>query len=150
VVRFPRTRAIPVPLAARVLRSYQNRAATYLYESDAAFVLAPLGAGKSTAALTALAELIRDGHRRHALIIAPKLVATTVWPAEIAAWPHLAHLRFAVLNGGPSQRLALLHHLQLLHEGRQVTIIGVDLVPWLVDELASVGDRPSVVRCADH
>jgi hypothetical protein len=64
--------------AARTLRSYQERSATFLYEQDAAFLIAPLGAGKGAAALTALAELIRDGHRRHALVIAP-LVAETVW-----------------------------------------------------------------------
>jgi hypothetical protein len=128
------------PLPGRILRSYQQRAATYLYESDAAFLIAPLGAGKGAAALTALAELIRDGHRRHALVIAPKLVATTVWPSEIASWPHLAHLRFAVLDGGPRRRLELLHQLQLFHEGRAVTIIGIDLVPWLVEELAAVAD----------
>ena len=95
----------PVP---RVLRSYQERAATYLYESDSAFLIAPLGAGKGAAALTAIAELIRDGHRRHALVVAPKLVATTVWPQEIASWPHLAHLRVAVLDGDPERRRALL------------------------------------------
>src|SRR5207342_3932520 len=72
--------------AARTLRSYQERSATYLYEHDAAFLIAPLGAGKGAAALTALAELIRDGHRRHALVIAPKLVAETVWPQEVASW----------------------------------------------------------------
>jgi superfamily II DNA or RNA helicase len=128
------------PLPGRILRSYQQRAATYLYESDAAFLIAPLGAGKGAAALTAFADLVRDGHRRHALVIAPKLVATTVWPSEIASWPHLAHLRFAVLDGGPRQRLALLHQLQLFYEGRAVTIIGIDLVPWLVEELAGVAD----------
>src|SRR5215510_4777740 len=96
------------PFLPRVLRSYQQRAASYLYERDAAFLIAPLGAGKGAAALTALAELIRDGHRRHALVIAPKLVATTVWPAEIASWPHLAHLKLAVLDGSPERRRALL------------------------------------------
>ena len=55
----------------RVLRSYQERAATYLYEHDAAMLIAPLGAGKGAAALTAIAELIRDGERRHALVVAP-------------------------------------------------------------------------------
>src|SRR5436190_16694856 len=125
--------AMNAPFLSRVLRSYQQRAATYLYERDAAFLVAPLGAGKGAAALTAIAELIRDGHRRHALVIAPKLVATTVWPAEIAAWPHLAHLRFAVLAGNPTRRRELLHHLQPFHDGRAVTIIGVDLVPWLVE-----------------
>ena len=63
------------PFLPRVLRSYQQRAATFLYERDAAFLIAPLGAGKGAAALTAAAELIRDRQRRHALVIAPKLVA---------------------------------------------------------------------------
>ena len=124
------------PFPHRILRSYQQRAATYLYERDAAFLIAPLGAGKGAAALTAAAELIRDGQRRHALVIAPKLVATTVWPAEIASWPHLAHLRVAVLHGSPEQRRA---RLAAAHQ-REVTAIGVDLVPWLVDELAAIAD----------
>jgi hypothetical protein len=124
------------PLPGRVLRSYQERAATYLYESNAAFLIAPLGAGKGAAALTGIAELIRDGHRRHALVIAPKLVATTVWPAEVASWPHLAHLRVAVLDGGPARRRELLATVA----DREITVIGVDLVPWLVDELAGLAD----------
>jgi subtilisin family serine protease len=33
-------------------------------------------------------------------VIAPKLVAETVWPQEIASWPHLRHLRVAVLDSG--------------------------------------------------
>jgi SNF2 family DNA or RNA helicase len=123
----------PLP---RVLRSYQQRLATFLYERDTAFAIAPLGAGKGAAALTALAELIRDGQRRHALVIAPKLVATTVWPQEIGSWPHLAHLRVAVLDGSPERRRQLL----AAAPAREVTVIGVDLVPWLVGELASVAD----------
>src|SRR5262245_5043520 len=124
------------PFLTRVLRSYQQRAATYLYERDAAVLVAPLGAGKGAAALTALTELIRDKHRRHALVIAPKLVATTVWPAEIASWPHLRHLKIAVLNGSPQRRRELL----ATAHAREVTVIGVDLAPWLVSELAAVAD----------
>jgi hypothetical protein len=120
-----------------VLRGYQQRAATYLYERDAAFMIAPLGAGKGAAALTAFADLVRDGHRRHALVIAPKLVATTVWPTEIAAWPHLQHLRVAVLDGSPGRRKLLLAKAA----ERELTVIGVDLVPWLVRELAAVADE---------
>jgi SNF2 family DNA or RNA helicase len=120
----------------RTLRSYQQSAATFLYERDAAFLIAPLGAGKGAAALTAAAELIRDGHRRHGLVIAPKLVATTVWPQEVASWPHLAHLRVAVLDGNPERRRELL----ATAAERDVTVIGIDLVPWLVGELDSVAD----------
>jgi hypothetical protein len=122
--------------APRVLRSYQERAATFLYERDAAFLVAPLGAGKGAAALTAFAELARDQHRRHALVIAPKLVATTVWPTEVTYWPHLAHLRVAVLNGSAERRRERL----AAASAREVTAIGIDLVPWLVDELAAVAD----------
>ena len=124
------------PFPGRTLRSYQERAATFLYEKDAAFLIAPLGAGKGAAALTAIADLIRDGHRRHVLVIAPKLVATTVWPAEVASWPHLAHLRVAVLDGNPEQRRSLL----ATAPARELTVIGVDLVPWLVGELAAFPD----------
>src|SRR5215813_13336747 len=124
------------PFLARVLRGYQQRAATFLYERDAAVLVAPLGAGKGAAALTAIAELIRDKQRRHALVIAPKLVATTVWPGEIASWPHLAHLRVAVLDGSPERRRALL----ATAAERELTVIGVDLVPWLVGELAAFAD----------
>jgi SNF2 family DNA or RNA helicase len=120
----------------RLLRSYQSRAATWLYERDSAFLIASLGAGKGAAALTAIAELIRDGHRRHALVVAPKLVATTVWPAEIASWPHLTHLRVTVLDGNPARRRELL----AAAADREVTAIGVDLVQWLVGELAGLAD----------
>ena len=122
--------------APRVLRSYQERAATFLYERDAALLVAPLGAGKSTAALTAIAELIGDGHRRHALVIAPKLVAATVWPQEVMAWPHLKRLRVAVLDGGPAQRCELI----LSAPARELTVIGVDLLPWLVNALTALPD----------
>src|SRR6516162_3839787 len=125
------------PIRSRVLRSYQQRLATFLYERDAAFAIAPLGAGKGAAALTAAAELIRDDERRHCLVIAPKLVATTVWPLEVASWSHLAHLKIAVLDGGPERRRELLATAAT----RELTVIGVDLVPWLVAELAAVADN---------
>ena len=121
---------------ARTLRSYQTRAADWLYERDAGFLIAPLGAGKGASALTAFADLVRDGHRRHMLVVAPKLVATTVWPAEIAEWPHLRHLRVAVLDGNPERRRELL----ATAAEREVTVIGVDLAQWLVGELAAFAD----------
>src|SRR6516164_4109952 len=123
-------------VSTRTLYSYQQRAATFFYERDAAFLVAPLGAGKGAAALTALADLVRDGERRHALVIAPKLVAATVWPREVTLWPHLAHLRVAVLNGTPERRRELL----AAAPARAVTAIGIDLVPWLVGELAGLAD----------
>jgi hypothetical protein len=110
-----------------------------LYERDSAFGIAPLGAGKCAMTATAIADLIRDRHRRHALVISPKLVATVTWPAEIAAWKHLNHLRIATLNGSPESRRALL----AAAPERDLTVIGIDLAQWLVAELANFpADHP--------
>ena len=70
-------------------------------------------------------------------MIAPKLVATTVWPAEIASWPHLQHLRVAVLDGGARTPAGTPAPPR---PAREVTVIGIDLVPWLVAELAALPD----------
>jgi SNF2 family DNA or RNA helicase len=90
-----------------------------------------MGAGKSAAVLTAIEELIGDGVIRHALVVAPKRVAQMVWPAEIEGWEHLRHLKYAVLDGGPTERLLKLADA---HK-RDITIIGIDNVQWLVEQL---------------
>jgi SNF2 family DNA or RNA helicase len=64
------------------------------------------------------------------------LVATVTWPAEIVSWPHLSRLHLAVLNGSPEQRRSL---LATAHT-REVTVIGIDLIQWLVTELAAYPD----------
>jgi hypothetical protein len=49
-----------------------------------------------------------------------------VWPQEVASWPHLAHLRVAVLDGNPERRRKLL----ATAAERDVTVMGIDLVSW--------------------
>ena len=86
------------------LRPYQNKIATALYESDEKIAVARPGGGKTIAGLTAIQELKRDGHIRHALVLAPKRVARIVWPDEIKEWAHARGLKYAVLAGTPKQR----------------------------------------------
>jgi hypothetical protein len=115
------------------LRPYQDRVATFLYENDEAMVVLRPGGGKTIAALTAITELLRDKVIRHALVIAPKRVATVVWPDEIDSWAHANSLRYAILDDIPTQREFLL--TPRLVAQRDVTLIGIDLVPWLVKQL---------------
>ncbi len=115
------------------MRPYQDRFATFLYEQDEALLVARPGFGKTIAALTAITELLRDKVIRHALVIAPKRVATVVWPDEIDSWAHANSLRYAVLDDIPTQREFLLQ--PRLVAQRDVTLIGIDLVPWLVKQL---------------
>jgi hypothetical protein len=88
------------------LRPYQEEAASFLYENDRAMILAPVGAGKTAITLTAMAELVRDGHIKRWLVLAPKRVCTDVWPVEAPKWG--ASLRLAIAVGSPKQRAAAL------------------------------------------
>jgi hypothetical protein len=113
------------------LRSYQKRVVDHLYECPEAMAVLKMGAGKTISTLTAIADLIHDEVIRHALVIAPKRVATIVWPEEIKSWEHTKDLSYAVLDGAPLRRMGWLHLARL----RQITIVGIDNVQWLVKEI---------------
>jgi len=49
-------------------------------------ILAPVGAGKTAITLTAMTELIAEGHVKRWLVLAPKRVCTDVWPVEQPKW----------------------------------------------------------------
>lgn len=56
------------------------------------------GAGKTGTTLTALKDLHDSMTIRRTLIVAPLLVAQTVWPAEIDEWEHLQGLTWTLLR----------------------------------------------------
>ena len=117
------------------LRGYQQRVISHLYENDEALAILKMGAGKTIATLTAIEELIADGEIRHALIIAPKRVATIVWPDEIKKWAHTAGLRYDVLERQVrAARLTASGSIEnrLERGDHDLTIIGIDNVQWLV------------------
>jgi len=122
------------------LRSYQQKVIDYLYERDEAFAVLKMGAGKTISTLTAISDLIDDKVIRHGLIIAPKRVATIVWPDELKQWEHVSDLVYAVLDGPPEHRLKLLKQV----DDRHLTIVGVDNTQWLVDELKKLPDDHSI------
>ena len=121
------------------MRPYQDRIATHLYEHDAAMAVLRPGSGKTVTALTAIEELIRDKVIRHALVIAPKRVARVVWPDEIDLWKHTTKLRYTVLDGSPLQREMAL--LEANVRSRDITIVGLDVAQWLVENLEQQSDN---------
>lgn len=56
------------------------------------------GAGKTGLVLTALRDLFDTFTIRKALIVAPLLVAQTVWPAEMDEWEHLRALTWTLIR----------------------------------------------------
>jgi hypothetical protein len=122
------------------LRPYQQRIATTLYESDEKLCVVRPGGGKTIAALTAIGDLREKGYARHALVIAPKRVARTVWPDEIRQWAHTYGMYWQVLDGAPKQRAK---QLDKAHR-YGVTIVGLDIVEWLMQELTEFADEHSL------
>jgi SNF2 family DNA or RNA helicase len=118
------------------MRAYQDRLVTFLYEHDEALCVVRPGGGKTIAALTAINELLRDKVIRHALVIAPKRVALTVWPAEIAEWMHTEGLQYQILDGSPRQRQLDLARTRQV----DITIVGIDHVAWLMEQLDAFDD----------
>jgi len=108
------------------LRDYQEQAADFLYGHDRAMILAPVGAGKTAITLTAMWEMLRDGHVKRYLVLAPKRVCTDVWPVEQPKWAPMASLAVAV--GTPAQRKAA------LYSGAQIVVTNYDNIQWLAEQ----------------
>ncbi|KPK27188.1 MAG: hypothetical protein AMJ66_11360 [Betaproteobacteria bacterium SG8_40] len=65
-------------------------------------ILAPVGAGKTAITLTAMIEMLAEGHVKRWLVLAPKRVCTDVWPVEQTKWA--PDFEIAVAVGTPKQR----------------------------------------------
>ena len=108
------------------LRPYQETAADFLYEHDRAMILAPVGAGKTAITLTAMYDMLYEGHVKRFLVLAPLRVATSVWPVEQPKWAPF--IRMAVAVGTPAQRLAA------LNSSAQVVVTNYDSLQWLAQQ----------------
>ena len=114
------------------LRPYQEQAADFLYEHDRAMVLAPVGAGKTAITLAAMDAMIKDGHIKRWLVVAPKRVCTDVWPVEALKWSK--HLKLAIAVGTPKQRN------DVFSSNANVIVINYDNLQWLAGVCDVTGD----------
>ena len=109
-----------------LLRPYQEQAADFLFEHDRAMILAPVGAGKTAITLAAMRDMIRDGHVRRFLVVAPLRVATSVWPQEQPKWAPELKLRVAV--GTPQQRKTAMDYWS------EIVVTNYDNLQWLAEQ----------------
>ena len=86
------------------LRPYQSDAADFLLDHERAMILAPVGAGKTAITLTAMKDALNKKTVSRFLVLAPKRVATDVWPVEVLKWAPNLYMRVAV--GTPADRLS--------------------------------------------
>ena len=121
---------------------YQQEALDWLYDHPRTALWMPMGGGKTVTTLTALDVLDLVEGVYPVLVLAPKRVARSTWPDEVAKWAHLRRLRVSVISGTPKQRKAA------LEVEADIYCTNYDNLVWLCETL---GDNwPFVTVVADE
>lgn len=109
--------------------NYQQYAIDFILSHPVCCLILDMGLGKTAITLTAMMELLFNYFLvGKVLVIAPKRVAESTWPAEITKWEHLTGLTYSVVKGTAKQRN------EALLRPADVYIIGRDNVTWLVEK----------------
>lgn len=113
------------------LRGYQNKTIELIkaiWEPNGppgVIVALEPGAGKTVSTLTAVRDLLDAGKIKRVLLVAPLLVAETVWHSEIEEWAHLTHTTYVHVTGDIKKRTAA------FESDAEIHIVNKELVPWL-------------------
>ena len=111
-----------------MLHDYQKYCIEFIKTHPQSFLVLQMGLGKTVITLTAILDLMYDSFLiSKVLVIAPKRVAESVWPAEVKLWEHTGCLRIAKVLGTRQQREAA------LLADADIWVINRENVPWLVD-----------------
>jgi hypothetical protein len=118
------------PRPRSALHPYQEDGVAFFLAAAERQLVAPMGAGKTIIALTAIVDLNATGSLTlPVLIMAPLMIAESVWDTEAVAWQHTAHLRVSKVIGTGKQRSAA------LDVQADIYICNFDNSAWLAEEL---------------
>lgn len=109
-----------------VLHDYQCRGADLILQNPKCELVMKMGFGKTLTTLTALQDIVDRFEVTKVLIVAPKRVAMSVWPAEIEKWGHV-NLSYQLLALPKAQREAAVKSDATVH------IINIDNLVWLIE-----------------
>jgi hypothetical protein len=115
------------------LRPKQRAVIAEMVASEGLLLIVPMGGGKTVCTLTAF----RDSGARAMLVVAPKAVAETTWPNEVARWEHLRDLRVMPLTGTKAQRD------RKLRTEADVYVASLNVMVTVLEELARLPWHPA-------
>jgi len=111
----------------KILYPHQDQAAKHLLENLCAGLLMEMSLGKTISTLTAVEELIYGELAiMNVLVVAPKRVIESVWPAEIKKWTHTKKLTISSITGTPKQRKAA------VAKRADIYLVSRDNISWLI------------------
>lgn len=129
------------------LRESQQDIIDSVFGHDQQYVIAGMGAGKTAAMLHALNELHAEDVIDCAIVLAPPLVASTVWPKEVDKWDALRH-EIVVSSAGdtPAARLRSLKWLGTENRVQlQVVSMSFHQCQWLKEYRELIPPRCALV-----
>lgn len=107
-------------------RPYQGPAYQHVLNTPRSALWLGMGLGKTGISLEAIATLHMLSEISNVLVLAPKRVARSTWPNEVAKWENFRHMGVVPIVGAPSQRKQAVKTEALIHT------INYENVPWLV------------------
>ena len=121
-------------------RPYQPAITNHIVNNPRCNVFAGMGVGKTPATLEAISTLLLLGEVQRVLIVAPKRVAVSTWPGEIAHFrASFGHLKIAVAVGTEKERRAA------IESDATVVTINYDNMVWLVENYGETWNFDMVV-----
>lgn len=115
-----------------VPRPYQRPMTQFIVDTPRCNLYAGMGTGKGPATLEAIATLFLFGEIDRVLVVAPKRVALSTWPGEIAKFcSSFGHMTCAAAIGTADRRHAA------IQSGADITTINYENLTWLVDNYGS-------------
>lgn len=114
------------------MHAYQGVSVKHIIDNEAAGLILDMGLGKTVSALTAVDDLMYLNFEVFkALVIAPKRVASDVWPDEVEKWDHLKHLKVVNITGTEKQRI------KALQTEADIYTIGRENTAWICNYYGS-------------
>lgn len=110
-------------------REYQRIMINFMLSNLRCNVFASPGTGKTSSSLYAFDAMRMFGEAKRALVLAPKRVAMSTWPNEVALWSNFNHMSIAACVGTEAQRIAV------LKSEPDIVCINYEQLPWLMEVL---------------
>jgi hypothetical protein len=124
-----------------LLHRYQADAIAFFHGGTDRQLVAVMGAGKTAVALHALSDMKRAGGLTlPVLVVAPLMIASSVWHREAAEWADTADLKIVPVLGTAKQRLRALQAADA-----DIFLVNFDNIRWLASYIEEHDLRFSVM-----
>jgi len=109
------------------LHKYQNKAIDFVKSKKKCALFLDMGLGKTVSTLTAISDMLDEFEITRVLVLAPLVVANSVWKQETEKWEHLKHLRVEICTGTRTQREVQIQKHCDIH------VINFENLIWLIE-----------------